>query len=63
MGPRCHTLCLSRETGEFLWGIDLVEEYGTKVPKWYTGQCPLIDGDRLIWAGYAFTRAQEPFTA
>jgi len=22
-----------------------------------------IDGDRMIWAGYAFTRAQEPFTA
>jgi CubicO group peptidase (beta-lactamase class C family) len=22
-----------------------------------------IDGDRLIWAGYAFTRAQEPFKA
>ena len=21
-----------------------------------------VDGDRLIWAGYAFTRAQEPFT-
>ena len=22
-----------------------------------------VEGDRLIWAGYAFTRAQEPFTA
>ena len=22
-----------------------------------------VDGDRLIWAGYAFTRAQEPFKA
>jgi len=22
-----------------------------------------VDGDRMIWAGYAFTRAQEPFTA
>jgi hypothetical protein len=21
------------------------------------------DGDRMIWAGYAFTRAQEPFSA
>lgn len=21
-----------------------------------------VDGDRMIWAGYAFTRAQEPFT-
>jgi outer membrane protein assembly factor BamB len=31
------------QTGEFLWGIDLVKEYGTTVPLWYTGQCPLID--------------------
>jgi CubicO group peptidase (beta-lactamase class C family) len=22
-----------------------------------------VDGDRMIWSGYAFTRAQEPFTA
>jgi CubicO group peptidase (beta-lactamase class C family) len=22
-----------------------------------------VDGDRMIWAGYAFTRAQEPFTS
>jgi CubicO group peptidase (beta-lactamase class C family) len=22
-----------------------------------------VDGERMIWAGYAFTRAQEPFTA
>ena len=22
-----------------------------------------VDGDRFVWAGYAFTRAQEPFTA
>jgi len=32
--------------------IDLVLDYGTKVPKWYAGQCPLIDTqlDRLILA-------------
>ena len=22
-----------------------------------------VDGDRMIWSGYAFTRAQEPFKA
>ena len=22
-----------------------------------------VDGDQLVWAGYAFTRAQEPFKA
>jgi len=50
LGPRCHTLCVSRETGDFRWGIDMVEEYGTKVPKWYAGQCPLIDGTTAVLA-------------
>jgi hypothetical protein len=22
-----------------------------------------VDGGRMIWSGYAFTRTQEPFTA
>ena len=25
--------------------MDMVLDYGTVVPRWYTGQCPLIDGD------------------
>jgi outer membrane protein assembly factor BamB len=43
VGPKCHVMCVETDTGRFLWGIDLVREYGTKVPMWYTGQCPLID--------------------
>ena len=50
IGPRCHTLCVSRETGDFRWGIDMVEKYGTEVPLWYTGQCPLIDGNTVVLA-------------
>ena len=50
MGPRCHVVCVSRETGDFRWGIDLVAEYGATVPKWYTGQCPLIDGTMAVLA-------------
>jgi len=30
------------------WHIDLVREFNVLVPEWYAGQCPLIDGDRLI---------------
>jgi len=30
--------------------IDLVREYGTKVPPWYAGQCPLIEDDKTIIA-------------
>jgi len=50
LGPKCHVLCLEADTGKFVWGIDLVIEHGTTVPQWYAGQCPLIDGDRLILA-------------
>jgi outer membrane protein assembly factor BamB len=50
LGPKCHVSCLDAVTGEFQWGIDLVREYGSTVPAWYAGQCPLIDGDRVILA-------------
>jgi hypothetical protein len=32
MGPRCHVMCTDPNSGEFLWGIDLVKDYGTEVP-------------------------------
>ena len=43
MGPKCHVMCLDSKTGDLLWGMDLVSDYGTDEPLWYTGQCPLID--------------------
>jgi len=50
LGPKCHVLCVDAVTGDFKWGIDLVRQYRAKVPPWYAGQCPLIDGDRAIIA-------------
>ncbi|HUU95813.1 MAG TPA: PQQ-binding-like beta-propeller repeat protein [Phycisphaerae bacterium] len=50
LGPKCHVTCLDSTNGELKWAIDLVRTYGTKVPPWYAGQCPLIDGDRAIIA-------------
>jgi len=50
MGPKCHVMCVDAVTGDFLWGIDTVREYGTDVPLWYTGQCPLIDGETAVIA-------------
>ena len=48
IGPRCHTMCVERETGDFLWGIDIEKEYEVEIPTWYTGQCPLIDDGKAI---------------
>ncbi len=50
LGPRCHVVCLNSTTGDFLWGIDLQNDYGTTEPLWHAGQCPLIDGDNVILA-------------
>lgn len=50
MGPRSHVMCMERETGDLLWGLDIEKQYGTQIPFWYTGQCPLIDDDKAIIA-------------
>jgi outer membrane protein assembly factor BamB len=50
IGPRSHVMCMDRETGDLLWGINIEKEYGTEVPFWYTGQCPMIDNDKAIIA-------------
>ena len=49
-GPKCHVICVDAETGQLAWGIDLVKEYNAEIPEWYAGQCPLVDGDRVILA-------------
>ena len=49
MGPKCHVVCLDRETGDFRWGLDLERDYGTEVPLWYAGQCPpIVDGKVIL---------------
>lgn len=50
IGPMCHVMCVRAGSGDLLWGVDLVREYGTEVPMWYTGQCPLIDGKTAVIA-------------
>ena len=50
IGPKCQVLCADATSGQYKWGIDLVREYNFLVPQWYNGQCPLIDGDRVILA-------------
>ena len=50
MGPKCHVTCLDLVSGELRWALDLVQQYGTTVPPWYAGQCPLIDSGAVILA-------------
>ena len=50
LGPKCNVLCADAATGRIYWTMDLVKQYGTVVPPWYAGQCPIIDGDKAIIA-------------
>ncbi|MDD4888436.1 MAG: PQQ-like beta-propeller repeat protein [Phycisphaerae bacterium] len=35
-------------TGKRLWAHDLVKEFGTSIPEWYSGECLLGEPDRVI---------------
>ena len=52
LGPKCHVVCLERETGELVWSLDLVRDYGTRdmTPLWYAGQCPIVEDGKAIIA-------------
>ncbi len=50
MGPKCQVMTVDRKTGDLLWSIDLIKEYGAEIPQWYTGQCPFIDKGVLVLA-------------
>ena len=40
MGPKCHVTCLDATTGQLRWQINLVRQYGTKVPGLVRGPVP-----------------------
>jgi outer membrane protein assembly factor BamB len=50
IGPQCHVLCLEADGGKYRWGFSMKSRFGTEVPLWYTGQCPLIDNGAVILA-------------
>lgn len=50
IGPRCHVMCVDATTGDFRWGLDLEQDWGTTIPMWYTGQCPLMNDNQVIIA-------------
>lgn len=50
IGPKAQIYCLNSKTGEFLWSKSMVLEYESVIPKWYSGQCPLMVGNKAIVA-------------
>jgi outer membrane protein assembly factor BamB len=49
-GSKCHVLCVDAKTGDKKWGLDLMKDYGSKLPDWYAAQCPVIDGNTAVLA-------------
>jgi outer membrane protein assembly factor BamB len=50
LDPKAVLHALDAATGKEVWRKNLVEEYGSKIPPWYNGQCPLIEKDRVVIA-------------
>ncbi len=50
LDSKCNVFCLDATNGALKWSISLVREFGATVPEWYAGQCPLVDGDKVILA-------------
>ena len=50
IGPMGHVMCCDPETGDLLWAIDMQKDFGTTIPQWHSGQCPLVDDGILVLA-------------
>lgn len=50
IGPEGHVMCCDKISGAMLWSIDMKKRFGTEIPFWYTGQCPLVDNGVLVLA-------------
>ena len=48
IGPEGHVMCCDKATGNLQWSIDMKKRFGSEIPFWYTGQCPLIHDDMLV---------------
>lgn len=47
-GPTAQVMAVDATSGDLLWSLDVVRKYGSEVPQWYAGQCPLIDKGKVI---------------
>lgn len=49
-GPLGQVMAADALSGDLLWSLDLVRDFGSQIPQWYAGQCLLADGDRVVIA-------------
>ena len=50
LDPKCRFHAIDAATGKLAWQKNLIQEYKAVIPQWYAGQCPLLDGDKVIIA-------------
>jgi outer membrane protein assembly factor BamB len=50
IGPLGHVMGVETDSGDLLWTLDLAARFQTVIPQWYTGQCPLLDGETVVLA-------------
>jgi outer membrane protein assembly factor BamB len=50
LDPKAVLHALDAASGREIWRKDLVQEYGSQIPPWYSGQNPLIEKDRVVIA-------------
>ena len=48
--PKCEVHCIDARDGSLIWKLNLPAAYRCAIPPWYNGQCPLLEGRRLILA-------------
>ncbi len=48
--PKCELHCLDARNGQPLWKVFLPETFGSQIPAWYNGQCPLLADDSVVIA-------------
>jgi len=46
--PKAVLHAFDAASGERLWGYNLPVAFGSRIPPWYNGQCPLIDEGRVV---------------
>ena len=50
IGPEGHVMCCDPISGDLKWSLDMKKRFNTKIPDWYTGQCPYVNNNILILA-------------